>query len=74
MEKILFLVHRIPFPPNKGDKTRSFHLRRFLGRVSAIGLFRPGVGVSRHYNWDRNRSRMTPLLEGKSTLYAGGSE
>ena len=25
-EAILFLVHRIPFPPNKGDKIRSYHL------------------------------------------------
>ncbi|MDX2029392.1 MAG: TIGR03087 family PEP-CTERM/XrtA system glycosyltransferase [Blastocatellia bacterium] len=23
--KVLFLAHRIPFPPNKGDKIRSFH-------------------------------------------------
>jgi len=26
MEGLLFLAHRIPFPPNKGDKIRSFHL------------------------------------------------
>ena len=29
-EAILFLVHRIPFPPNKGDKIRSYHLLQFL--------------------------------------------
>src|SRR5712691_10913548 len=23
--RILFLAHRIPYPPNKGDKIRSFH-------------------------------------------------
>src|SRR5262245_37077077 len=28
--KILFLAHRIPFPPNKGDKIRSFHELRAL--------------------------------------------
>src|SRR5262249_19707956 len=27
---ILFLAHRIPFPPNKGDKIRSFHELRAL--------------------------------------------
>jgi len=27
---ILFLVHRIPFPPNKGDKIRSFNLLKHL--------------------------------------------
>ena len=30
MHNLLFLVHRIPFPPNKGDKVRSFHLLRHL--------------------------------------------
>ncbi len=29
---LLFLVHRIPFPPNKGDKIRSFHELRYLAR------------------------------------------
>jgi sugar transferase (PEP-CTERM/EpsH1 system associated) len=27
---LLFLVHRIPFPPNKGDKIRSYHELRHL--------------------------------------------
>lgn len=30
MEPLLFLVHRLPYPPNKGDKIRSYHLLRFL--------------------------------------------
>jgi hypothetical protein len=30
MEPLLFLAHRIPDPPNKGDKIRSYHLLRFL--------------------------------------------
>ncbi|PRC93534.1 stp1: sugar transferase, PEP-CTERM/EpsH1 system associated [Solimicrobium silvestre] len=29
-ENLLLLVHRIPFPPNKGDKIRSFHLLKHL--------------------------------------------
>lgn len=28
--RLLYLAHRIPFPPNKGDKIRSFHLLRHL--------------------------------------------
>ena len=27
---ILYLVHRLPYPPNKGDKIRSFHLLKYL--------------------------------------------
>ena len=30
MDDLLFLVHRIPYPPNKGDKIRSFHLLDYL--------------------------------------------
>jgi len=30
MESLLFLCHRIPYPPNKGDKIRSFHFLRHL--------------------------------------------
>ena len=38
MEPLLFLVHRIPFPPNKGDKVRSFHLLQFLASRYEIHL------------------------------------
>lgn len=27
---LLYLCHRIPYPPNKGDKIRSYHLLRYL--------------------------------------------
>jgi sugar transferase (PEP-CTERM/EpsH1 system associated) len=37
-EGLLFLAHRIPFPPNKGDKIRSFHLLRHLSQRYAIHL------------------------------------
>jgi sugar transferase (PEP-CTERM/EpsH1 system associated) len=37
-EGLLFLAHRIPFPPNKGDKIRSFHLLRHLGKRHEIHL------------------------------------
>jgi len=37
--KILFLAHRIPFPPNKGDKIRSYNaLRRIAARHEVIAL------------------------------------
>ena len=32
MEELLYLVHRIPYPPNKGDKIRSYHLLQHLAR------------------------------------------
>ncbi len=35
---LLFLCHRIPYPPNKGDKIRSFHLLHHLERHFDIYL------------------------------------
>ena len=32
---LLFLAHRIPYPPNKGDKIRSWHLLRHLAVLAA---------------------------------------
>ena len=30
MQDFLFLAHRIPYPPNKGDKIRSYHFLKYL--------------------------------------------
>ncbi len=38
MEHLLYLTHRIPFPPNKGDKIRSFHLLRHLNEQYHVHL------------------------------------
>lgn len=35
---ILYLAHRIPYPPNKGEKIRSFHQIEYLGRTHKIHL------------------------------------
>ncbi len=36
--KILFLSHRTPFPPDKGDKIRSYHLLSQLARRHTLSL------------------------------------
>ncbi|GGC97158.1 TIGR03087 family PEP-CTERM/XrtA system glycosyltransferase [Undibacterium terreum] len=38
MEDLLLLVHRIPFPPNKGDKIRSYHLLKHLAQQYRVHL------------------------------------
>jgi sugar transferase (PEP-CTERM/EpsH1 system associated) len=38
MTDLLFLVHRLPYPPNKGDKIRSFHLLRYLAKRHRVHL------------------------------------
>ena len=38
MANVLFLVHRLPFPPNKGDKVRSYHLLKHLAAKHKVFL------------------------------------
>ena len=38
MDDLLFLAHRIPYPPNKGDKIRSFHLLDYLSTRYRVHL------------------------------------
>lgn len=38
MAKLLYLVHRLPYPPNKGDKVRSFNLLKKLAENHSVFL------------------------------------
>jgi sugar transferase (PEP-CTERM/EpsH1 system associated) len=38
LPNILYLTHRVPYPPDKGDRIRSFHLLRFLARHASVHL------------------------------------
>jgi len=38
MKNLLFLAHRIPYPPNKGDKIRSYHFLKGLSESYHIHL------------------------------------
>jgi len=38
VEDLLLLIHRIPYPPNKGDKIRSYHLLKHLARDYRVHL------------------------------------
>lgn len=37
--KILFIAHRIPYPPDKGEKIRAFHELKFLGARHTVDLY-----------------------------------
>ncbi len=45
---LLFLAHRIPYPPNKGDKIRSFNLLKALAKDYRIFL---GAFVDDRHDW-----------------------
>ncbi len=36
MGEILFLAHRVPFPPNRGDKIRAHHLLKRLAQIAPV--------------------------------------
>lgn len=38
-ERLLFIAHRMPYPPNKGDKIRSYNILRHLAAKYEIDLF-----------------------------------
>ncbi len=46
---LLFLVHRIPYPPNKGDKIRSYHLLKFLLKQYRVFL---GAFIDDKADWE----------------------
>lgn len=35
---VLYLVHRVPYPPNRGDRIRSYHLLKFLAEQCNVHL------------------------------------
>lgn len=48
MKPVLFLVHRIPYPPNKGDKIRSYHLLKYLSEKTDVYL---GTFIDDPHDW-----------------------
>jgi sugar transferase (PEP-CTERM/EpsH1 system associated) len=62
MEELLFLVHRIPYPPNKGDKIRSYHILRHLAHSYRIHL---GAFVDDPGDW-RYRDKIEQLCTSTS--------
>jgi sugar transferase (PEP-CTERM/EpsH1 system associated) len=45
---LLFLPHRIPYPPNKGDKTRAWHFFRHLAERRRVHL---GCFIDDEHDW-----------------------
>lgn len=48
MQGLLYLTHRIPYPPNKGDKIRSFHLLQHLSKRYRVYL---GTFIDNEEDW-----------------------
>ena len=48
MEPLLFLAHRIPYPPDKGDKIRSWNILRHLATKYDVHL---GTFIDAEEDW-----------------------
>jgi len=48
MQDILYLVHRIPYPPNKGDKVRSYNILKHLAQRYRVHL---GTFIDQAEDW-----------------------
>jgi sugar transferase (PEP-CTERM/EpsH1 system associated) len=70
MARLLYLVHRLPYPPNKGDKVRSYHLLKHLARRHEVflGTFiddpadEAYIDTVRGYCADLHIARLSPRL------------
>jgi sugar transferase (PEP-CTERM/EpsH1 system associated) len=65
MPDLLFLAHRIPYPPNKGDKIRAWHLLEHLARRNRVHL---GAFVDDPDDW-RHADKLREVCA--STFLAG---
>jgi sugar transferase (PEP-CTERM/EpsH1 system associated) len=77
MQELLYLVHRMPYPPNKGDKIRSYHILRHLSRRYRVHL---GTFIDDEQDWQHVDTvkklcgeacflKLSPLLARVRSLY-----
>ncbi|MDB5687867.1 MAG: glycosyl transferase family 1 [Rhizorhabdus sp.] len=74
MDEILFLAHRIPYPPDRGDRIRSFHILQHLAKLRPVHL----VGFVDSAEDRQTAKAMLPMLaslhietRSRSTMAAG---
>ncbi|PMQ05837.1 TIGR03087 family PEP-CTERM/XrtA system glycosyltransferase [Janthinobacterium sp. AD80] len=53
MRELLFLTHRLPYPPDKGDKIRSWHMLQYLSRHFRVHL---GCFIDDDDDWQHTRA------------------
>jgi len=81
---ILFIAHRIPYPPNKGDKIRTFNEIKYLSRFFTIDLltmadeksdlrFKPNLEMYCNFVHIFPLNRVYGKLKGLKSLLAGKS-
>ena len=74
MGEILFITHRVPWPPNRGDKIRSYHIIQKLMEFAPVHLAcfadEAAEAASAH-DFDRDLASTKIVNRTKSNLLAG---
>ncbi len=73
MSDLLFLAHRVPFPPDRGDKIRSFHVLRYLcarARVHLVAFADDAADLDPPVAFTDRLASCTILPRGKSQARA----
>ncbi|WP_066650679.1 MULTISPECIES: TIGR03087 family PEP-CTERM/XrtA system glycosyltransferase [Sphingomonas] len=65
MGDVLFLAHRIPFPPDRGDKIRGFHMLRHLARGSRVHL----IAFADTSNDLKRKGGLVPFTASRSIIF-----
>ena len=70
MATILFLAHRIPYPPNKGDKLRAYQLLNHWTKQHKVllGCFVDDPEDMQHTDWLRERCALTHFARLRPTV------
>jgi sugar transferase (PEP-CTERM/EpsH1 system associated) len=72
--RILYLVHRVPYPPNRGDRIRSYHLLAYLAaraQVYLATLADEPVSPETHETLQRLCARVAVLPVGPRSRWFG---
>jgi polysaccharide biosynthesis protein PslH len=69
MRDILFLAHRLPWPPDRGDKIRSYHMLRYLSGRARVHLVTFAEDVQEIASADELRPHVASLhIEWRSNI------
>lgn len=66
--RILYLVHRVPYPPNRGDRIRSYHLLKFLAARGDVDL----ATLADEPTGSADRQRLAELCRQVAIVPVGG--
>ena len=60
--KIAFLAHRLPYPPNKGDKIRTFNLVKYFATHYEVDVYAP-ITDKQDNEWSTQLNQELPQLK-----------